>query len=64
MRVTKVSHTAPNEGIFDTRNSLRIAPINSSATTFDSPHEDGDGESAASVSTSSGWVSGVLIGVT
>jgi hypothetical protein len=56
MCVTKVSHTAPNEGIFDTKNSLRIAPINGSATTFDSGHEDRDGESAASASTSSGRV--------
>ena len=56
MCVTKVSHTAPNEGIFDTKNSLRIVPINGSATTFNLAHEDRDGESAASVSTSSGRV--------
>jgi hypothetical protein len=52
MCVAKVSHTAPNEGIFDTKNSLRIASTNGSATTFDSAHEDRDGESAASVFTS------------
>ena len=56
MCITEVSHTTPDEGIFNTRNSLKIAPINGSVTTFDSPHEDRDGEFAASVSTSSGWV--------
>jgi len=55
MCVTKVSHAAANEGrctIFDTRKSFRIAPIDCSATTFDSSHDD---ESSAVLSESAAW---------
>ena len=50
--MTKVSHATENEGkhiIFDTEKSFRVAPIDCSATIFDSSH---DGESSAHLSAS------------